>query len=99
MTGFRITFSSGYFITCWAGVCAANSQNDAPAFRDVFADDTTSYQGAWGSCLEIKTAMSERVTAVRVGDYTNGQSDGTSNTGELITTCARLFGAWFSCVA
>jgi hypothetical protein len=91
MNGFRITFSSGYFITCWAGVCAANSQNDAPAFANVFVNylfkygyDLNQVQAAWGSCIEIKAATSERVTAVRLGDYTNGQSEGTSNAGELM---------------
>lgn len=92
MNSFRITFSSGYYITCWAGVCAANSQIGAPDFANVFMNtmfkagyyDPYQTQAAWGGCIQIKAATSERVTAVRLGDYTNGQSEWTSNKGKLM---------------
>lgn len=94
VNGFRITFSSGYFVTCWSGVCTANSENGAPAFTSVFLNeylrwgsDPYQVQAAWGSCIEIKSATSERVTAVRLGDYTNGQSEWSSNAGKHAGCC------------
>jgi len=76
MDAFRITFQSGYYLSCvnnqigrnylWsdlAGNCVPNSET--PSFTDYPGVDYPE----WGNCININSFTSERIVSARFGDY------------------------------